>query len=125
MARILVADDCSDTRLLMRLLLEREGHQVTLANDGPELFRKWSEIPMPDVVLADFTMPGFDPAEFVSFRESCPARVATPVFFVTGADPELVRRMVHGVEVLSKPVNLQKLICSMEEAIDARRPSGG
>ena len=55
--RILLVDDDPDTRLLCRRLLERLGHQVTVAEEGLEAMgllrdHEW------DIVLTDQNMPG-------------------------------------------------------------------
>lgn len=58
-ARVLVVDDDSDIRMLVRELLERSGHLVAEARDGREGLRalhSWR----PDLVLLDVTMPVLD-----------------------------------------------------------------
>ncbi len=56
MARILVIDDDGQVRTLLRMILEREGHEVVEAPDGNvgiELYRKEPA----DVVITDIFMP--------------------------------------------------------------------
>jgi DNA-binding response OmpR family regulator len=58
-ARVLVADDDVDIRDLVRVLLERDGHEVRGAADGAEALRLlYAE--RPDVLLLDVDMPGLD-----------------------------------------------------------------
>src|SRR5690349_17197894 len=63
--KILVVDDEAQiTRVLLRGL-ESAGYQVRTANDGRaglESFRAW----LPDLVITDLSMPGFDGLELCS-----------------------------------------------------------
>ena len=55
--RVLVVDDEPDVRLLLRLQLERAGHEVTgEAGDGQEAIDACAEA-APDVVILDLLMP--------------------------------------------------------------------
>ena len=56
---ILVADDFEDTRLIMRLWLQKRGYRVLEAADGVqalEVARRES----PDLIIMDIEMPGLD-----------------------------------------------------------------
>ena len=58
-AKVLVADDDEDIRVLVRALLERQGHEVRLAADGTQALRAlYAE--RPDVLVLDVDMPGLD-----------------------------------------------------------------
>jgi CheY-like chemotaxis protein len=57
--RILVADDLGDTREMMRLLLERRGHEVIEAANGQEAVER-ARRERPDFVLMDLDMPVMD-----------------------------------------------------------------
>src|SRR5207247_1509698 len=57
--RVLVADDCPDTRKSMRMLLKAWGHECRAAADGEEAVRLTTEY-RPDVVFLDILMPGLD-----------------------------------------------------------------
>jgi two-component system chemotaxis response regulator CheY len=57
MARILVADDASFMRQMIREIVEAEGHEVCgEASDGIEAVEKWKEL-HPDVCTMDIVMP--------------------------------------------------------------------
>jgi two-component system, cell cycle response regulator DivK len=57
--RILVADDLGDTREVMRLILERCGHEVIEAANGQEAVERARQ-ERPDFVLMDLDMPVMD-----------------------------------------------------------------
>lgn len=59
MARVLVIDDEPDVRWLLRLSLERIGHEVLLAEDGLRGVAM-AQRQRPDVVVVDLMMPVMD-----------------------------------------------------------------
>jgi two-component system chemotaxis response regulator CheY len=59
---ILIADDDAGTRLIVAAAVERLGHECTVAEDGAEAWRRFAEV-RPDVVIADWEMPGMDGTE--------------------------------------------------------------
>jgi|SRR5450759_1175353 CheY-like chemotaxis protein len=64
MAKILVMDDEPFILLMIKKMLEKEGHEVDLAlngNDGLELFEKFK----PDLVITDIIMPQKEGLEII------------------------------------------------------------
>jgi len=59
MARILVVDDAAFMRVRAAKVLEDNGHEVALAENGREAVTKYAEW-RPDAVLMDITMPEMD-----------------------------------------------------------------
>ncbi len=59
MGRILVSDDDKNICELLRLYLEKEGYEVSVANDGTQAIAKFNA-ESPDMVLLDIMMPGLD-----------------------------------------------------------------
>jgi two-component system chemotaxis response regulator CheY len=59
MARILVVDDAAFMRVRAAKVLEDNGHEVALAENGREAVLKYAEW-RPDAVLMDITMPEMD-----------------------------------------------------------------
>ncbi len=57
MARILIVDDSSLSRRILRRILEPAGYQVSEAEDGLRAIEQYS-LQRPDVVLLDLTMNG-------------------------------------------------------------------
>jgi DNA-binding response OmpR family regulator len=59
MPRILVVDDSPDLALIMRMQLERAGHEVITAENGRRGLRRFFE-DRPDLVILDLRMPDLD-----------------------------------------------------------------
>jgi CheY-like chemotaxis protein len=57
--RVLVVDDCADTRTSLRILLTLWGHEVAEAADGPSALEAASTF-RPDAVLLDIALPRQD-----------------------------------------------------------------
>ena len=60
MARVLVVDDESNIRLMVRLALQAAQHEVETASDGIEALEKFGQGASWDVVLLDQRMPGME-----------------------------------------------------------------
>ena len=59
MANILVVDDEPEIVVLTKIMLEKEGHKVTVAKDSAECFGRLKK-EKPDLILLDIMMPGDD-----------------------------------------------------------------
>jgi len=56
MAQILIIEDNVEFRDVLKKMLERQDYEVTIASDGEEGTRLYSEI-LPDLVITDLIMP--------------------------------------------------------------------
>ena len=63
---ILLVDDNREYLDATRVLLEREGHKVLCAADGPEALRLLQQRPEVDLLLLDYCMPGMTGEETVA-----------------------------------------------------------
>jgi CheY-like chemotaxis protein len=105
MARILVVDDEPDERFLVGRTLQREGHEVAVAENGAaglKAAREWS----PDLVVTDVMMPVMDGIEFIRRLRADPATTAIPILAATG-DTHLAGA---ADAVLKKPYEDRRLI---------------
>ncbi|MBF0549975.1 MAG: response regulator [Deltaproteobacteria bacterium] len=64
MAHILIVDDDTQVRDMLRQMLEREGHQVSEAADGGKAIKCYREFPA-DLVITDILMPEKDGLETI------------------------------------------------------------
>lgn len=81
MARILIIDDESNIRLMLRLALQTEGHTVEVAGDGTEGLERYGDGADFDLVLLDQRMPGMEGIDVL--REIKTRQPAARVVMVT------------------------------------------
>lgn len=104
---ILVVDDDSATRVLIRAALESDGYQVLEADGGPSALSIF-ESAKPDLILMDAAMPTMSGFETCCRLKELSKGDEIPVLFVTGLDDE---QSVHrgfesgAVDYITKPVN--------------------
>jgi CheY-like chemotaxis protein len=125
MASILVVDDQASARVLVRQLLEGEGHAVTEASNGVEAVRALS--PALDLVVTDVIMPEMDGLEVVRHVKNF--RADLPVIVLTGgwnaaADLLSVARRLGADRAISKGRIHAALKATVADVL-ARRPERG
>ena len=125
--RILVVDDEESVRKTVGLSLTKAGYDVQEAEDGGkaiEVLNSGDNPMMVDVVICDIRMPKINGVEAIAyFRTQYPS---TPVIVLTGyPDPDLSICLLKDgvVEYLVKPVERQKLIGTVKNAMEKRRIS--
>jgi two-component system response regulator MtrA len=82
MARIVVADDDADVRMLVALKLESSGHDVVAVENGAIALEQCQAV-HPDLVVLDLMMPGMSGIEACRAIRSDPSIAATPVILLT------------------------------------------
>ena len=83
MSRILIIEDQSDIRRLIRMTLEFENHEIHEAAQGPEGLALAASI-KPDLILCDVMMPGgMDGLEVCVRLKADPALAGVPVWMLT------------------------------------------
>ena len=72
---VLVVDDDPAVRTAMRQMMERQGYEVHLAQDGPEALEIARAQP-PDLILCDYRMPQMDGIEVLkAMSDICPEAI--------------------------------------------------
>ena len=122
-AHILVVDDQEANRLLLRDVLEPEGHRVTEAASGVAALQIVGEL-KPDVVLLDVTMPGVDGLEVCRRLKADPGTAAIPVLLVTALSHREHR--LRGIEAgandyIAKPIDRAELVLRVRNALHMHR----
>ncbi|HZQ49821.1 MAG TPA: response regulator [Candidatus Dormibacteraeota bacterium] len=105
MSVILVVDDDSATRLLVRSILEIAGHEVIEAPHGSAALDLISPERLPDVVVTDLRMPILDGRELIAQLRSGPDTATIPIVVVSGNAAEARTLKASGLveAVVSKP----------------------
>ena len=96
MARILVVDDESSMRFLLRLAFEMSGHQVEEASNGLVAIQAVEGGRAPDLIATDFMMPLMNGGELIARLRANPATAKMPVILVS-ASPGSERRTTADV----------------------------
>ncbi|MEP7244358.1 MAG: response regulator [Gammaproteobacteria bacterium] len=114
--RVLIADDNRDAAESLAMLLQMEGHEVSVAQDGPEAVILFAQV-QPEYAILDIGMPGLNGYE-VARRMRRDARGRTlHLIAVTGwgqqADKELA--FAAGFDHhFTKPLEPDKLIALLK-----------
>ncbi|MEM7758476.1 MAG: SpoIIE family protein phosphatase [Cyanobacteria bacterium P01_A01_bin.40] len=80
---ILVADDDHSTRILLRLILEKDGYQVIEVENGKDCIAAWQEH-QPDMILLDAVMPIMDGFSCCQRLNQNDHKLDIPVLMITG-----------------------------------------
>ncbi|PGL38462.1 DNA-binding response regulator [Bacillus cereus] len=107
--KVLVVDDESSIRNLIRMQLEMEGYEVLTAADGREALERWNE--QPDVLILDVMLPDTDGYELLRlFREK---DRDIPVLMLTAKsqmNDKLLGLQLGADDYVTKPFNYAELI---------------
>jgi len=115
--RILVVDDDSSLRSVMKMQLEEAGYQVTLASDGAEAYDLLREI-RPQLVISDLKMPtgGLELLRLVSAEEVPPTLIIITAF---GTVETAVQAMKMGAyDYVTKPLDFEALVLVVNRAME-------
>jgi signal transduction histidine kinase/CheY-like chemotaxis protein len=120
--RILVAEDNVVNQKLIERILARDGHAVTIAENGRVCCEVWAAERF-DVVLMDMQMPEMSGLEATSHirRAESNSDMRTPVIGLTAnTTPEDRRACLHAGmdDVLPKPVSVPRLRAALEQVAE-------
>ncbi|HZT64936.1 MAG TPA: response regulator [Acidimicrobiales bacterium] len=121
MARVLVVDDEPDIAKLVRITLEMDGHEVTVASDGQSALDLVDENAY-DAVLLDLTMPGMDGFDVLTALKSDPepSTASIPVILLTARSDQMdrIRGGIEGAAFyLTKPFSGSDLRAHLGRAL--------
>ena len=108
--RILAVDDTPDNLFLIQTLLEDDGYEVSLAEDGETALAQIEQSP-PDLVLLDVMMPGLDGYEVTRRIRQNSHLPFIPILLITAYRRSSV---VEGLDAgandfIRKPVDVEEL----------------
>jgi DNA-binding NtrC family response regulator len=120
MARILIIDDESQIRSMLRLMLERVGYEVIEAADGMEGIRQYRDNPA-DLIITDLIMPNKDGiGMIIELKKEFPqvkiiamsgGGVNRPEGYLDGA------KKLGATRTLTKPIDRDKMINAVKETL--------
>jgi two-component system response regulator HydG len=114
---ILVVDDLKSIRLTLGGILEDEGHNVVLAENGYQAIEAVKQTPF-DLIFIDIRMPGINGVQ--TFREIKKINPKAVVIMMTAYSVEdLVREALEegAYAVVYKPFDIEKIVSIIESAL--------
>jgi two-component system response regulator PilR (NtrC family) len=118
MSRILVVDDEAAMRDLLRIVLEKEGHDVVTANDGVTGLSLATSQDL-DLVVSDIKMPGLDGVGLLAgLRQQ--GRLMPVIMITAYADSEsAIQAMKQGAyDYLTKPFKMEEIKLVIRRALE-------
>ncbi len=122
-ARILVADDEPHIRRILQFLLEQEGFEVQMAEDGEEAWKAVASF-QPDLVLLDVMMPRMDGFAVLEIIRAGFETARLPVILLTakGEEADKVKGLKGGAnDYIIKPFNHDELLLRVSNLLEATR----
>jgi len=119
-AYVLVVDDEPDIGTLLKEILEDEGYEVDVAEDG-QAARKARRARRPDLILLDIWMPDVDGITLLkewSEEETTPS----PVIVMSGhgtVETAVEATRLGAYDFIEKPLSLGKLLVTVKRALEA------
>lgn len=122
---ILLVEDETSVRLLVRHMLERAGYRVQEAASGVEALRLWESLKDEiDLLFTDIVMPG----GINGLELANQLKAITPdlkVIFTSGYSPDIAGRELEfeeGQNFLQKPAPREKVLCTVRQVLDGDQP---
>lgn len=123
---VLIVDDESDVRAMLRLALEDEGYTVYEAQDGASALERLRSHPYPMIVLLDWWMPVMDGLGVLHALAADAPEVQRHIFIlVTSGTETLAARLSRNladipsnlsVSVLGKPFDVDDILAYVDRA---------
>lgn len=118
MAKILVIDDQRSIRSTLKDILEMEGHEVSLAEDGAQGLEAFGAAEY-DVVLTDIKMPNMDGMEVLG--KIMETRPECPVIMISGhgnIDTAVESIKKGAYDFIEKPLDLNRMLITIKNAVE-------
>ncbi|MET0592560.1 MAG: response regulator [Polyangiaceae bacterium] len=120
-ASVLVVEDNDDIRQAIGDILEGEGYEIALAEDGERALELLSELPRPCLLLVDLVMPRLDGWQLLGMLAEDDRLATIPVVVLSAAnDPKTAP--IH--PILKKPIDLDILLQIVREHCCGHRNPG-
>jgi CheY-like chemotaxis protein len=119
MGKILVIDDEKETVELLRLLLDKERHEVLTALGGEEALALLKR-QTPQLILLDVTMPKMDGYTFMAHLQAEEATRDIPVMVLTGREgmKDTFQMFTNVVDFVPKPFDIKELRSRVQAALE-------
>ena len=117
MTRILVVDDEQDLREMVNLMMQKEGYETEMAQDGIDFLEK-NENFQPDIVTLDVMMPGLttkDILKELKDKDNKPKIILLTVVRFSDEEKEKLFKMGNIVDYITKPFDFDELMTTIKD----------
>ncbi|GCL62853.1 response regulator [Pseudaquabacterium pictum] len=117
---ILIVDDSSSLRTVVKIALGRAGYDVLEAGDGKEGLTQLDKAGKVHLIVSDVNMPNMDGISFVTEVKKHPRHRFTPVIMLTteGAEGKKEQGRAAGAKAwITKPFNPPQLLDAVSKLI--------
>lgn len=123
MPRVLVVDDDPDLAAICALILESEGFETTVANNGVEAYDKLTATHI-DAILLDVMMPVMDGLTVCRLVKSDPRTRQLPVIVMSASERLREQaRVAHADAIIPKPFNIDDLVSAVSSLVEGAPPA--
>ncbi len=119
--RVLIADDEPNIVISLEFLMQREGHAVSVARDGPSALEA-IRAGKPDLVLLDVMMPGLSGFEVCQAVRADEALAGVKILMLSakGRDTDIAKGQALGADAyMTKPFSTRELAEKVRELLGA------
>ena len=119
--KVLIADDEANIVVSLEYLMQREGHAVLVARDGPEALKMIAR-ERPDLVLLDVMMPGMSGFEVCQAVRADEALAGVKILMLSakGRDTDIAKGSAMGADAyMTKPFSTKELAEKVRELLSA------
>jgi sigma-B regulation protein RsbU (phosphoserine phosphatase) len=121
--KILVVDDSSDNRALLRRILEKSGYEALEAANGEEAIDRTLEA-LPDLILLDILMPKRDGFEACRLLKSDDRTASIPIIFLSalGESRDKIKGLeAGGADYITKPFDRGEILARVRTQLKISR----
>jgi two-component system, chemotaxis family, chemotaxis protein CheY len=117
---ILIVDDSTSLRTVVKMSLVRAGYDVIEAGDGKEALAQLDKAGKVNLIVSDVNMPNMDGITFVTEVKKHPRHRFTPVIMLTteGQDAKKEQGRAAGAKAwITKPFNPPQLLDAVSKLV--------
>ncbi len=123
-SKILVIEDEKHMREILKILLEEEGYEVSIAKDGTEGLG-WLNREIFDIIVTDIRMPGVDGFEILKKAQELSPETLVIMMTAFGTTESAVEAMKLGAyDYIHKPFKIDEIRLVVKNALEKRKLRG-
>jgi two-component system response regulator PilR (NtrC family) len=123
-SKILVIEDEKNMREILKILLEGEGYEVSIAKDGTEGLA-WLNRDIFDLIITDIKMPGVDGFQILKKAQEVSPETLVMMITAFGTTESAIEAMKFGAyDYIHKPFKIDEIRLVVKNALEKRKLMG-